>query len=235
MNATIVRLGLRAVFGRSRGLLLIVLPLVLLALAVLVRVFAGTGQGNAESITQLLGVGVVLPLVALIATSSLLGPETDDGSIAYLLAKPVSRLSIVTSKLVVAMGCVVVCAVLPMVVAALVLDPDGGRLWSGYALGSLAGGAAYCVAFTVLSLLTRHAVVLGLVYVLIWEGVLGGLLDGIRWVSVARWVQSIADGVAGRAPDPGLGYALAACLLVVVGGGLLAARRLSGFNLTSAE
>ena len=45
-----------------------------------------------------------MPLVALLATSGLLAPEIDDGSIAYLLAKPISRHTIVASKLVVAIG-----------------------------------------------------------------------------------------------------------------------------------
>ena len=44
MNATIIRLGLRSVFGRRRGILLFVLPLVLIGLAVLVRVLVGADQ-----------------------------------------------------------------------------------------------------------------------------------------------------------------------------------------------
>ena len=39
---------------------------------------------------------------------ALLAPEIDDGSISYLLAKPISRHTIVVSKLVVAGGCVLV-------------------------------------------------------------------------------------------------------------------------------
>ena len=44
MSPTIVRLGLRSIFGRWRGVLLFVLPLVLLGLAVLVRVLVGAGR-----------------------------------------------------------------------------------------------------------------------------------------------------------------------------------------------
>ena len=43
---------------------------------------------------------LALPLVALLATSAVLGPEVDDGSIVYLLAKPVNRYGLAISKYV---------------------------------------------------------------------------------------------------------------------------------------
>ncbi len=75
---------------------------VLFALAVLVRVVAGE---DSSAITAVLyGVGLVLtvPLVALVAGTGVLAPEIDDGSVVYLLAKPVRRSTIVYSKLAVA-------------------------------------------------------------------------------------------------------------------------------------
>ena len=45
---------------------------------------------------------MIVPLIALLATSGLFATEIDDGSISYLLAKPISRYTIVISKLVVA-------------------------------------------------------------------------------------------------------------------------------------
>ena len=65
----------------------------------------------------------MVPLVALLAISGLLASEIDDGSISYLLAKPISRYTIVVSKLVVALACVLVFAAVPMLVAGLVLLP----------------------------------------------------------------------------------------------------------------
>jgi ABC-2 type transport system permease protein len=239
VNATIVRLSARAVLGRRRGVLLVILPLVLIALAVVVRLLAGEGPDSAKIVVGGLGLGVVLPLVALIATSSVLSPEMDDGSIVYLLAKPISRHTVVISKSVVAFGCAVGFAVVPILIAGLLLTSARPQLAFAYALGALAAGAAYTALFAWLSTLSRHAVVLGLVYVLLWEGLVGDLVAGVRWVSVTRWALAIVEATSGgdHAASPSLGvvYAVAATLVLVVGLTYLAGRRLQSFNLTGDE
>jgi len=238
LSPTIVRLGVRSVFGRRRGVLLFVLPLVLIGLAVLIRALVGEDLSAASDTLYNLGLAVIVPLVALIATTGVLAPEIDDGSISYLLAKPISRHVIVVSKLAVAGTCVLVFGAVPMLIAGLVLVADKPEVGLGFALGSLAGGLAYCALFSLLSVLTRHAVVIGLVYLLIWEGLLGGLLDGIRWLSITRWAAAITDEVAGDlslVTDLGVTYAIVATVVVIVGCTWLTGRRLRGFNLTGDE
>lgn len=239
MNSTIIRLSGRAVLGRRRGVMLIILPLVLIALAVVVRMLAGEGTGPAETVLGGLGLGIVLPLIALIATSSVLSPEIDDGSIVYLLAKPISRHTVVISKVVVAFGCAVAFAVVPMLIAGLVIAPSHAQLAFAYALGALAAAAAYTAFFAWLATLSGHVVVLGLVYVLLWEGLVGGLLAGVRWVSITRWASAIVEASSGGeytvSPHLGLVYAITATLVVVVGLTFLAGRRLQSFNLTGDE
>jgi ABC-2 type transport system permease protein len=237
VSPTIARLGVRSVFGRRRGVLLFVLPVVLVGLAGLVRGLVGDDPEAASHTLQGLGLVVVVPLVALLATTGLFSPEIDDGSIAYLLAKPVRRSTIVLSKLVVAWGCAVAFGALPVLVGGLLLRPTDPAFALGFALGALAGGLAYCVLFALLSVLSRHAVIIGLVYLLIWESLLGGLLDGVRWLSVGRWSQAIAGPVADVTLVKHLGvtYAVVATLVVLVLGTWLTARRLRAFNLTGDE
>ncbi|MDI6908687.1 ABC transporter permease subunit [Nocardioides sp.] len=234
ISRTIVRLGAQSIFGRWRGALLFVLPVVLIGLSILVRGLIGHEEMGARHALDGLGLTVIVPLVALLATSGLLAPEIDDGSISYLLAKPISRHTIVASKLVVAAGCVLAFAAVPVLIAALILRPSYAL---GFALGALLGGLAYCSLFAFLSVLTRHAVVVGLIYLLVWEGLLGGLLDGVRWLSVTRWsaavVQEIAD--ISLVDDLPLWYAVPALAVVVVGGAWVTGRRLRGFNLTGDE
>lgn len=237
ISGTIVRLGVRSVFGRRRGVILFLLPLVLIGLAVLVRVLVGDDPDAARRTLTGLGLTVIVPLVALLATSAVLAPEIDDGSISYLLAKPISRHTIVGSKLVVATACVVAFAAVPLLAAGLVLLLDEPRLAVGFAIGGLIGGVAYCALFALLSVMTRHAVVIGLIYLLIWEGLLGGLLDGVRWLSVTRWAGAIVEQIADVpvAGDLGIGYAVIATALVIVLGTWLTGWRLRAFNLTGDE
>jgi ABC-2 type transport system permease protein len=237
ISGTVVRLGVRSIFGRWRGVLLFVLPVVLVGLAALVRGLAGQDQDATEHVLYGLGLVVVVPLIALLATSGLLAAEIDDGAIAYLLAKPVSRYTIVLSKLVVALICVVAFGSVPMLVAGYVLLPTESSVAVGFALAALLAGTAYCAVFAWLSVLTRHAVVFGLVYLLIWEGLLGGLLDGIRWLSVTRWSAEVVDRVASLdlVDHLPLSYALLALAVVIAAGVWLTGRRLQAFNLTGDE
>jgi ABC-2 type transport system permease protein len=239
VNPTILRLSERAVLGRRRGVLLIILPLVLIALAVVVRLLAAAGTGSVKVVVGDFGLGLVLPLVALIATSSVLSPEIDDGSIVYLLAKPISRHTVLISKLIVAFGCAVAFAVVPMLIAALMLAPSHWQLAFAYSLGALAAAAAYTALFAWLCTLSRHSVVLGLVYVLLWEGLVGDLVAGVRWLSVTRWASATVESASGgeylASPHLGVRYAIAATLVLVVGLTYLAGRRLQSFNLTGDE
>jgi ABC-2 type transport system permease protein len=237
VSRTIVRLGLRSVFGRRRGILLFILPLVLVGLAVLVRVLVGADDLAAEHTLDRLGLAVIVPLIALLSTTGLLAPEIDDGSISYLLAKPISRYTIVISKLAVATSCVLVFAAVPMLLAGLILLLDDPAFALGFAVGALVGGTAYCALFSLFSVMTRHAVVIGLIYLLVWEGLLGGLLDGVRWLSITRWARAIVEPIADvtLAGDLSTVYAVVATVVVIVGGTWLTGRRLRAFNLTGDE
>jgi ABC-2 type transport system permease protein len=238
MNATVVRLAVRGMFGRRRGVLLFVLPGVLFALAVLVRLVAG--EDSAALTSVLYGVGLVLtvPLVSLVAGTGVLAPEIDDGSIVYLLAKPVPRPVIVVSKTVVAVGCVLVFGVLPVALTGLFLNPSAPELGVGYGLGALLAGVTYSALFVMLATMSRHAVVFGLIYVLLWEGLLGSVLSGIRWFSVTQWGTAVAEQVSrdiGLDVKLGVPYALVAAAVVTVAAVWFAGNRLRSFRLSGEE
>ena len=97
MNSTIVRLSTQALLGRRRGLVLALIPAVVIALAVVIR--ALTEPGTGYEIVDAIGFTLALPLVALLASSAVLGPEIDDGSIVYLIAKPVLMIELAVKAL----------------------------------------------------------------------------------------------------------------------------------------
>ena len=85
MNATIAKLAAQALLGRRRFWLLLAFPVLLIALTATIA--ALTDGDAAWPLLPGLGYPVVLPLVAVLAASSVLGPEVDDGSIVYLLCQ----------------------------------------------------------------------------------------------------------------------------------------------------
>ena len=168
-------------------------------LAVLVRLLTD-GEVGVEAVVGL-GFTLALPLVALLAATAVLGPEIDDGSIVYLLSKPVSRHVIAVSKFAAAWGATMVLGALPVGLAALVLDPSKPGQALALGVGAAVSGTVYAALFLALAALTRHAVVVGLLFVLVWEGVLGSIFAGVRWLSVGAWGRE----VAGRAQPRGRG------------------------------
>jgi ABC-2 type transport system permease protein len=70
------------------------------------------------------------------------------------------------------------------------------RLGLSLAAASVVGTLAYSALFLALSLVTRRPVLLGLVYILIWEGLLGGLVSGTRVLSIQHYVVALADRMA---------------------------------------
>ncbi|MDG4763812.1 ABC transporter permease subunit [Solwaraspora sp. WMMD406] len=184
----------RGLFGRRRFLLLLPLPALVIALAVLCR-WLGVAPGNwAQPVLIALGLAVVLPVVALIVGTGVLGSEIDDGTIVHVLSKPLPRWQIVLPKLVVAVGVTALTVAVPLYVAGVLAESV--RLGLALAAASALGALAYSAFFVALSLVTRRPVLLGLVYVLVWEGLLGNFVSGTRVLSVQQYVITFADRIA---------------------------------------
>ncbi|MGC4768018.1 ABC transporter permease subunit [Micromonospora sp. DT44] len=192
--STITWITARGLFGRRRFLLLLPLPLVLLGLAVLCRSLGVDPRQWGPPVLVGLGLAVVLPVVALIIGTGVLGAEIDDGTVVHILTKPLPRWQIVLPKLAVATGVTAVTVAVPLYVAGVLADSV--RLGLALAAASALGALAYSALFLALSLLTRRPVLLGLVYVLIWEGLLGNFVSGTKVLSIQQYVIALADRLA---------------------------------------
>jgi ABC-2 type transport system permease protein len=123
-------------------------------------------------------------------------------------------------------------AALPELIAGLIAT--GPRLALGMFAGALAAAVMYNALFVCLSTATSRALVAGLGYVLIWEGVLANLVGGARILSVSHYALAVANAVApGHALRPGVGLSTACVLGAIVTAGTLVAavRRLGSFSL----
>ncbi|MEU7958618.1 ABC transporter permease [Micromonospora humida] len=230
--STVSWITARGLFGRRRFLMLLPLPAVLVLLAVLCRSL-GVDPGQwAPPVLVGLGLAVVLPVVALIVGTGVLGAEIDDGTVVHILTKPLPRWQIVLPKLAVAAGVSAATVAVPLYVAGVLADSV--RLGLGLVVASALGALAYSALFLALSLVTRRPVLLGLVYVLIWEGLLGNFVSGTRVLSIQQWVIALADKIAPTdllSTTVSVPVAVVLTAVVSVGFTVLAIDRLRSFSV----
>ena len=232
MNSTIASITARGLLGRRRFLALLLLPAALVGLAVLANATSAPAADWGPTVLSGLGAGVVVPLVALIVGTGVVGAELDDGTLAHILAKPVPRSRIIATKLVVAVAATVA-AVLPAMFVAGTLA-GGVRVGTGLAAGSALASTAYCAVFVAMSLLTSRPVLAGLAYVLLWEGMLGSVISGTQVLSVGQYGIAVADAVAdttlltGKVSVP---VSLILALIFTAGATFLAIDRLKSYRL----
>jgi ABC-2 type transport system permease protein len=234
LNPTIAAITLRATLGRRRVLLFALPPIILIGLTLILRAAHPPNQAWPGQILGDFGFSVLLPLTALIIGTSVLGAEVDDGSIVHLLATPVSRLSVILTKFAVAAVLTAAFTAIPELIAGLIA-PTGSKLAIALFVGALAGSVFYTAVFVMASALTTRAVAVGLLYVLIWEGLLSNLIGGVRILSVGHYALGIANAIDS---DPSLKAGLSVDtslilgIIVTVAALWLATRRLASFGIS---
>ncbi|MFF9013164.1 ABC transporter permease [Streptomyces sp. NPDC014870] len=216
-NPTVARLTYRALLGRRRALILFALPALLLLIAAAVRLFNGADDQVAADVLGGFALATMVPLIGVIAGTGAIGPEIDDGSIVYLLSKPVKRPSIIFTKLIVAIAVTMAFSAVPTFIAGMILNGNGQQVAVAYTVAALVASIAYSALFLLLGTVSRHAVVIGLVYALVWESLFGSLIDGAKTLSVQQWSLAVAQKVSGEGlVTSDVGLPLAVSLLVGV-------------------
>jgi len=233
-NGTVASITVRAVFGRRRALVFVLPPLVLILITLALKASRPPGAQWPGHVLGDFGFSVILPLTALIIGTSVLGAEIDDGSIVHLLATPVRRSSVIVTKFTVAVLLTMAFVAVPELIAALIASGGAGRFAIGVFVGALAGSVIYNAVFVMLSVLTTRAIAVGLLYVLVWEVVLGNFVSGARLLSVEQYSLGVANSIARNSDlNAGLSLRTAVIMGVIVTAItlVLATRRLSEFSL----
>lgn len=238
MNPTIAMITFRAMLGRRRALLLLLLPVLLVVLAAALRLTDFNDLDTSAQVMQRFALATLLPLLALIAGTGVIGPEIDDGQIMYVLTKPIPRPVIVLTKYAVAVVLVALFAVVPTLLAGLLLTGTTAGMAPAFTVGVLVGGIAYSAVFTALAVLSRNAVTIGLLYALVWEALLGSFAPGAKSASIQQWALSVTDAMTSASVvESAVDLAVAGPLLVTVTvvGVFLASYRLRSLSVASAE
>ncbi len=233
-NGVIIRLTLRAAMSRKRALLFAVPAIILIGISALLK---ATAQSQVWPPEVLGTVGyLVLALTALIVGGSVLGAEIEDGSIVHLLATPVSRRTVVLSKYVVAVALTIAFAAVPEYLAGAIATGAGSKLAIGLFVGALAGSVIYNALFVMATAVfsPSRALAFGLLYVLLWEGLLASLVPGVGLLSAEHYSLAVANSIAHNGDlhanlTAGTGVGMG--LVVTVAALVLAVNRLSAFSL----
>ncbi|MFF0435109.1 ABC transporter permease [Streptomyces sp. NPDC004327] len=237
-HPTVARLTYRALLGRRRALILFALPAMLIVIAAAIRMFNGADDQVAANVLGGFALATMVPLIGVIAGTGAIGPEIDDGSIVYLLAKPVKRSTIIVTKLFVAVAVTMVFSAVPTLIAGFILNGNGQQVAVAYTVAALVASIAYSALFLLLGTVSRHAVVIGLVYALVWEALFGSLISGAKTLSVQQWALALAEKVTGDAlitSEVALPTAVVLLVAVTVGATWCAAAKLRTMTLAGEE
>lgn len=224
---------------RKSTLLLIGLAALPVLVAVLFRL-ANSDDSPATWTAKVLYRGLiitaVLPLTALMFGTSVIGDEMEDGTAVYLLTKPIPRWEILLPKLIAPWLLTSAILLASTVLSGLVaIDRGGLDVVYGTALAMLLGAAVYTTLFVMLSVVSTHALIIGLIYVFIWEGAVAGIFEGVRYLSVRHYTIGVADWAAGYVPDTFEAYVNGTTSLVLMAIVTLVAAVLAERRLQQAE
>ncbi len=169
----------------------------------------------------------LLPIVVLLPATAAFGEELEDGTLPYLLMKPVTRIRLVLGKYLAAMLVALPALLLGLVVTTLLASRgrDMESLWSSF-VGMVGASTMATVLlgsiFLLVSLFVPRALLAGMIYVFVWESLLGRFLPGVRAISSREQALQVYEGLwhqdldqAGRAALA-MAVVAAVCLLIAI-------------------
>jgi len=192
-------LSMRQLTGRWRVVLITLLAALPVGLAVIVRLTATDDGSFDENFMDILLDGLlvagIMPIVTMALSTASFGDELDDRTLSYLTLKPIARWRIAMPKLLASIAISGPLLVASGVAAAL-LGFDGSlRAALAVGVAVLVGVSAYAAIFTWAGLVTSRPLAFALIYVLLWEGVIGSYINGINYLSVRGYTLGIMYGI----------------------------------------
>jgi ABC-2 type transport system permease protein len=136
----------------------------------------------------------------------------------------------------VAVALTIAFAAVPEYLAGAIATGGGSKLALGLFVGAVAGSFFYNALFVMLTAVfsPSRALAIGLLYVLLWEGLLASLVGGVALLSFEHYSLAIANAIghnsalhANLTASTGIGMGVVVSVLALV----LAVNRLSAFSI----
>ncbi|MGE5211685.1 MAG: hypothetical protein ACM3MM_10485 [Acidobacteriota bacterium] len=180
---------LRQLTSRSR-----IIGLSLLALVAPISAFAlGSADPSLDDSVRLIaavGLGLVLPVVALVFAGAAIGDLRDDKTLVYLWLRPMDRWPIVLGAALAAGTLAAPITIAPIVLAA-ILTGAGNGVVAATLLATVVGLIAYVAVFTLFGVWLKRFIVWGLAYILIWEGFIAQAGAGVARIALRKYTRSV--------------------------------------------
>lgn len=194
-------------------------------------------EGDAPSVAEfeqaVLGAmlaGSIIPLVVLAIAAVSFGNEVEDRTLANLTISPVPRWKIALPKLLATIAVASPFILLSAVLTAHIAFLGDTAATIAITLAALAAVMMYAAVFVWLGLVSPHAIGVGLLYIVLWEGLFAGYVEGVRMLSIRAYAIALMHGLDPRrfAGENHLDTraAVAMSVLVIAGSLLLTVRRL---------
>jgi len=205
LNRTVMWLTWRQLFAKRRVWLAVAFALAAPFFTLVFKVFVDDGPAAEttffNTLMREIVIGTLLPIAALVFGAAAFGGEADDGTLLYLLTKPIARWQILSSKLVVAVLSTMSVA-LPAVGFSWVIlsGPEvPGHTAAAYLYGAIVGSVLYSAIFVALGLASKRAVVVGLLYIISIEGIVTRGFAATKSISVREFCLSITQAASAGA------------------------------------
>jgi ABC-type transport system involved in multi-copper enzyme maturation permease subunit len=155
--------------------------------------------------------GIAAPVVAMLCATSFPWPEADEGTLTYWFTSPVRRWAVLLGRYVA--GLVVGSLMLPLAVVALALSVElapGADTW-GVARAAITATLlvlpAYLAVFQLVAVLSRHGLVIGVVFVVL-ENLIAMVPGLIVKMTLVFYVRSLLLPAMPKSAQSGAGQVL---------------------------
>jgi ABC-2 type transport system permease protein len=199
--ATLYTLTLRQHLHGRRWLLLGLLFLLPAALAIVIRLTARWSPSIQIEfrLPFMFMPQAILPLVALIYSSGIIGDEVEDQTITYLLVRPIPKWALYVVKLAATITTTVLLTIIFTAITYAAIYAGSGvpaadvlsRCAKAAAVHSLAM-LAYCCLFGLMALALKRILIAGVIYIATIEGLFANIPFGIRWITVIYYTRLLA-------------------------------------------
>lgn len=201
MSAFVAIVGntLRQLLGRRRTIGLLVLS----AIPALILFLVSLGEDGREleeffrqgMLTLILG--LVIPVIALLLGAGAFGEERSNHTMPFLALRPIPREIIAGGKLVAAWLGSSLIGGFGGALAGIVMGVETGRWMEVPAIlvATTITCLGFAAVFQLVGYITDRAVVIGLIYIVLWEGVITGAISAVATTSLWRVGMSAYAGI----------------------------------------